>query len=141
MLLLVMSQGTGTLKTPILRFNIFFIKCLPLHYFSYPGQVLHHSVVFSEEDGVHGRQGGLLTRSDVSGHETLPGLSLALLVGLRGGHHHLTTTMSRSCGVETTPLELSQTVRLADILTIDLTRVNKCSVLIQLLSWSQSLLS
>ena len=90
---------------------------------------------------MHGRQGGLLTRSDVSGHETLPGLSLALLVGLRGGHHHLTTTMSRSSGVETTPLELSQTVRLADILTIDLTRVNKRSVLIQLLSWSQSLLS
>ena len=90
---------------------------------------------------MHGSKGGLLTGSDVSSHEALPRLGLALLVGVGGWHHHLAAPMGGQSGVESAPAELPQAVRLADVLTVDLTRVHKGRVLIELLPGSQPLLA
>ena len=108
---------------------------------NYPRHLVHHPVVLSEEDGVHGGQSGLLAGSDVPRHEALPGLGLALLVGVRGRHHHLAATMGRQSGVEPTPAELPQAVCLADVLAVDLTRVHEGRVLVELLPGPEPLLA
>ena len=108
---------------------------------NYPGHLVHHPVVLTEEDCVHGGQSGLLAGSDVSCDEALAGLGLALLVGVRGRHHHLAAPVGRQSGVEPTSAELPQAVRLADILAVDLTRVHKGRVLVELLPGSEPLLA
>ena len=90
---------------------------------------------------MHGGQSRLLAGPDVSGHKTLARLCLALLVGLRGRHHHLTPAVSRSSRVQTATHKLSETVSLTDVLAIDLTSVNEGCVLVELLPGSQPLLA
>ena len=116
-------------------------KCIFGNVPIYPGQLVHHPVVFSEEDGVHGGQSGLLASPDVPRHEALPGLGLALLVGVRCRHHHLAAPVGRQSGVEPTTTELPQTVCLADVLAVDLTGVHKGRVLVELLPGPEPLLA
>ena len=85
---------------------------------THPRHLVHHPIVLPEEDGVHGGEGGLLAGADVPGHEALPRLGLALLVGLGGGHHHLAAPVRRGCRVQPPASKLPQTVGLADILTL-----------------------
>ena len=108
---------------------------------THPGELVHDPVVFPQEDRVYGGQGGLLASPVVPRHVALAQLGLALLVGLSGRHHDLPTVYGGRGPLHLAPAEVPQAVRLADVLAVDVTGVDKCRVLVELLSWSQSLLT
>ena len=100
---------------------------------TYPRQLVHDPIVLSQEDRVYGRQGGLLASPMVPGHVALAELGLALLVGLRGRHHDLPPVYGGGRPLHLAPAEVPETVRLADVLAVDVTGVHECRVLIKLL--------
>ena len=100
---------------------------------THPGELVHDPVVFPQEDRVYGGQGGLLAGPVVPRHVALAQLGLALLVGLRGRHHDLPPVYGRGRPLHLAPAEVPETVRLADVLAVDVTGVHEGGVLVELL--------
>ena len=100
---------------------------------THPGELVHDPVVFPQEDRVYGGQGGLLAGPVVPRHVALAQLGLALLVGLRGRHHDLAPVYGRGRPLHLAPAEVPETVRLADVLAVDVTGVHEGGVLVELL--------
>ena len=90
-------------------------------------------VVLPQVDCVHRRQRRLLARPVVPGNKAVARLSLAFLALLRRGHQVLAATVRRQSDVEAPAGELSEVVGVADVLTVDLRRVQERRVLVQLL--------
>ena len=99
----------------------------------------HDPVVLPQVDGVHRRQGRLLAGAVVPGNEAVAGLRLALLARLRRRHQILAAAVRRQRDVETAAGELAELVGVADVLAVDLARVQERRVLVQLLprTWGE----
>ena len=83
------------------------------------------------------RQRRLLAGAVVPGDEAVPGLRLTLLARLRRWHQVLPSAVRRQGDVEPAAGELAQLVGVADVLPVDLARVQEGRVLVELLprSW------